>query len=71
MSGSAGVMLADTPPFDPPADAPRNPNSALIWLPPITAAGLPVPKTIVVPYKHYECLSIFDGMPSAEFFAGE
>jgi hypothetical protein len=44
-----------------------NPNSALIWLPKITDAGLPVPKTIIVPYVHHECLSIFDGQASSEF----
>lgn len=38
-----------------------NPNSALRWLPPITAAGLPVPKTIVVPYKHHDMHPAFDG----------
>lgn len=44
-----------------------NPNSALIWLPKIGAAGLPTPKTIIVPYDHHACLSIFDGEHSAEF----
>lgn len=44
-----------------------NRNSALIWLPAIEAAGLPTPKTIIVPYVHHECLSIFDGEPSVEF----
>ena len=29
-----------------------NRNSALIWLPKIEAAGLPTPKTIIVPYDH-------------------
>lgn len=38
-----------------------NPNSALRWLPPIAAAGLPVPKTIVVPYKHHNMHPAFDG----------
>lgn len=38
-----------------------NPNSALRWLPPITAAGLPVPRTVVVPYKHHEICPAFDG----------
>ena len=27
-------------------------DSALVWLPPIEAAGLPVPRTIIVPYDH-------------------
>ncbi len=44
-----------------------NRNSALIWLPAIHAAGLPVPKTIIVPYKHHECIGIFDGEKSEEF----
>lgn len=44
-----------------------NPNSALLWLPRITEAGLPVPQTIIVPYEHYKCLSIFDGEHSDEF----
>ena len=29
-----------------------NPNSALIWLPKIKEAGLPLPRTIIVPYDH-------------------
>lgn len=44
-----------------------NPNSALLWLPKIEAAGLPTPKTIIVPYSHSDCVSIFDGEGSAEF----
>lgn len=44
-----------------------NRNSALIWLPAITAAGLPVPKTIIVPYEHYKCMPIFDGQAAPEF----
>ncbi len=44
-----------------------NPNSALIWLPAIEAAGLPVPKTVVIPYSHRDVMPIFDGEPSAEF----
>lgn len=44
-----------------------NRNSALIWLPAITAAGLPVPKTIIVPYDHYKCMPIFDGHAAPEF----
>jgi hypothetical protein len=44
-----------------------NRNSAILWLPAIEAAGLPVPKTITVPYKHHDCLSIFDGERSEEF----
>lgn len=33
-----------------------NANSALYWLPRIEAAGLPVPKTVVVPYDHQKVL---------------
>lgn len=44
-----------------------NPNSALIWLPAIEAAGLPVPKTVIIPYSHGDTLSIFDGAYSKEF----
>jgi len=44
-----------------------NPNSALLWLPKIHEAGLPVPRTIVEPYSHHDCLSIFDGERSPEF----
>ena len=44
-----------------------NPNSALIWLPALERAGLPTPKTIIVPYSHHDCLSIFDGEDSEEF----
>ena len=44
-----------------------NPNSALIWLPALEAAGLPTPNTIIVPYNHGACLSIFDGDHSDEF----
>lgn len=44
-----------------------NPNSALIWFPAIEAAGLPVPKTIFVPYSHYDCLALFDNEKSPEF----
>jgi hypothetical protein len=44
-----------------------NKNSALIWLPAIDRAGLPTPKTIVVPYSHHECTPIFDGVASLEF----
>lgn len=34
----------------PAKDRPLNPNSALLWLPPIVAAGLPVPRTEVVKF---------------------
>jgi|ERR1700722_1381342 len=43
-----------------------NRNSALIWLPRIEAAGLPTPKTIIVPYEHHKCVCIFDGIGSPE-----
>lgn len=38
-----------------------NRNSALIWLPKIEAAGLPTPKTIVVPYEHEEVVAFLEG----------
>lgn len=44
----------------------ENPNSALIWFPKIEVAGLPVPRTIFVPYSHHEMLSIFDGEDTPE-----
>ncbi len=47
-----------------------NQNSALIWLPAIQSAGLPTPRTIVVPYCHRDCIGIFDG-PGAEDSAVE
>jgi hypothetical protein len=43
-----------------------NRNSALVWLPPVEAAGLPVPRTITVPYDHRSTRSIF-GEHSDEF----
>ena len=44
-----------------------NRNSALIWFPAIEAAGLPVPRTIMVPYSHRDILPIFDGEAVPEF----
>ncbi len=44
-----------------------NRNSALTWFPKIEAAGLPVPRTIFVPYSHHDCMAIFDGQPAPEF----
>lgn len=44
-----------------------NPNSSNVWLAPIIAAGLPVPKTIVVPYVHHDILPLFDGNYCAAF----
>lgn len=44
-----------------------NPNSSNQWLPFIEKAGLPVPRTIVVPYSHRDCAAIFDGEESKEF----
>lgn len=58
-------MSGDGGPGDLESDA-MNPNSALLWLPVIEAAGLPTPKTIVVPYSHRDILPIFDGQPAAE-----
>lgn len=45
----------------------NDPNSALLWFPKIQAAGLPVPATHFIPYKHAEILSMFDGEVSGEF----
>ena len=44
----------------------KNPNSALMWLPKIIAAGLPVPRTEIVSYQHDLVVPIFDGEESAE-----
>ena len=44
-----------------------NPNSALIWLPKIVAAGLPTPRTEIVEYGHHSIASIFDGAKSVVF----
>ena len=44
-----------------------NRNSALRWLAPIEAAGLPIPRTLMIPYSHYDILPIFDGDSSEEF----
>lgn len=44
-----------------------NPNSAMLWFPQIKAAGLPVPRTIFVPYSHCGILPMFDGEDSQEF----
>lgn len=44
-----------------------NRNSSHVWLPGLEAAGLPTFRTIVIPYKHHDCMPIFDGEPSAEF----
>lgn len=38
-----------------------NRNSSNIWLPAIEAAGLPTPKTIVIPYDHGALTPIFNG----------
>lgn len=38
----------------------KNPNSATIWLPAIEAAGLRVPKTIMVPYNHASTACFID-----------
>jgi len=48
--------------------APVNPNSALVWLPPIIAAGLPVPRTEIVPFDPFALYPILDGQePEAAF----
>lgn len=41
--------------------------SALYWLPRIEAEGLPVPKTVVLPYEHGVMPELFDGLACAEF----
>lgn len=38
-----------------------NPNSALTWLPPIQAAGLPVPRTEIVRYDPQDLFPTLDG----------
>ena len=38
-----------------------NKNSALIWLPKIEATGLPVPKTVTVPYEHEQIVTFLEG----------
>lgn len=38
-----------------------NPNSSHVWLPGLEAAGLPTPRTIVIPYSHASIMPIFDG----------
>ena len=46
----------------------HGPNSALIWLPKIAAAGLPVPRTEIVPFEvNEELYKIFDGKQSTTF----
>lgn len=45
-----------------------NPNSALIWLPPIQHAGLPVPRTEVVRYDPKDLFPLFDGQPIRDSF---
>jgi len=45
-----------------------DPNSALIWFPPIQAAGLPVPRTMFVEYEPMSLWPICDGQePRADF----
>lgn len=47
---------------------PVDPNSALIWLPAIVAAGLPVPRTEIVNFSPTALYPILDGQePEAEF----
>jgi hypothetical protein len=47
---------------------PVDPNSALVWLPPIVAAGLPVPRTEIVKFSPSALYPILDGQePEAEF----
>jgi hypothetical protein len=42
-------------------------NSATFWFPKIYAAGLPVPKTVFIPYDYKKILPIFDGLDCAEY----
>lgn len=42
-------------------------NSALTWFPPIEAAGLPVPRTIFVPFYPNSLFPIVDGKPAIDF----
>jgi hypothetical protein len=47
---------------------PVDPNSALVWLPPIVAAGLPVPRTEIVKFSPSALYPILDGEePEANF----
>lgn len=41
-------------------------NSALLWLPPIEKAGLPVPRTIIVPYDHFSAMGEIEGDDAEE-----
>lgn len=41
--------------------------SSLYWLPRIQVAGLPIPRTMVVPFAYRELTQIFDGISSPEF----
>jgi hypothetical protein len=43
-----------------------NPNSALTWLPRIEVYGLPVPRTVFVPYNHRTISAMFDGADTTE-----
>jgi hypothetical protein len=42
-------------------------DSALFWFPRIQKAGLPVPKTVFIPYDYKAILPIFDGLESNEY----
>ncbi len=44
-----------------------DPNSALIWFPPIERAGLPVPKTEFVEYNPNSLFPLLDGQPMGDF----
>ena len=42
-------------------------DSALFWFPRIQKAGLPVPKTMFIPYNYRAILPIFDGLDCEEY----
>jgi hypothetical protein len=48
---------------------PINPNSALVWLPAIVDAGLPVPRTEVVPFSPRSLFPILDGEKPEDDFS--
>jgi len=48
-----------------------DPNSALVWFPPIERAGLPVPRTEFVEYDPYSLFPLLDGQPIGDFPMGK
>ena len=47
-----------------------DPNSALVWFPPIQAAALPVPRTMFVEYNPMSLWPICDGQEPLPDFPG-